>query len=269
MTPELLAPRSLQPPAGPRPAVPRGRRDRPRHRAGGQRAARCRRSAAPAHSRRRRRSCSSRRPATGPRSGRRRRAPSAIAAPSTRSVIARCPTRCFRRSTRPTATSPACAASRSNTPLQALTTLNEPIFLECARALALRTVREGGGTDSDRLDYAFRRCLARPARPRPEISTLLELLHRQARRFESPAPIRGRWRPTIPKKPPQLPAGVTPAQLAAWTAVARVLLNLDETITEGVRVARMRPPVPRHGSVARAAEPVAGRAQQLDHADRG
>ena len=46
--------------------------------------------------------------------------------------------------------------------MQALTTLNEPIFLECARALALRTLRDGGCADSDRLAYAFRRCLSRP-----------------------------------------------------------------------------------------------------------
>ena len=65
--------------------------------------------------------------------------------------------------------------TRSNTPLQALTTLNEPIFLECARALALRTLREGGSTDADRLTYAFRRCLARPP-TEAETATLLDLL---------------------------------------------------------------------------------------------
>ena len=50
---------------------------------------------------------------------------------------------------------------RSNTPLQALTTLNEPLFLESARALALRTLAEGGAKDKQRLTYAFRRCLSR------------------------------------------------------------------------------------------------------------
>ena len=51
--------------------------------------------------------------------------------------------------------------SRSNTPLQALATLNEPICMESARALALQTLVAGGSTDVGRLGYAFRRCLAR------------------------------------------------------------------------------------------------------------
>ena len=121
--------------------------------------------------------------------------------------------------------------TRSNTPLQALTTLNEPIYLECARALALRTVCEGGSTDADRLVYAFRRCLAR--RPsEPETAALLDLLERQARRFARPEAAPWELAANDPAKPPPLPAGATPARLAAWTAVARVLLNLDETITK-------------------------------------
>src|SRR5207302_2151099 len=51
--------------------------------------------------------------------------------------------------------------SRSNTPLQALTALNEPIFMECAQALGRKALAEGGATDADRLTYAFRRCVAR------------------------------------------------------------------------------------------------------------
>src|SRR5207247_2790299 len=67
---------------------------------------------------------------------------------------------------------------RSNTPLQALTTLNEAVFLECARALALRTVREGGTTDAQRLAHAFRRCLARKPSER-EAAALLALLSKE------------------------------------------------------------------------------------------
>jgi hypothetical protein len=121
--------------------------------------------------------------------------------------------------------------TRSNTPLQALTILNEPIFLECARALALRALEDGGSTDSDRLVYAFRRCLSRTPSER-ETSTLLDLLHRQTRRSERPAADPWALAANDPAKPPRLPAGVAPSQLAAWTAVARVLLNLDETITK-------------------------------------
>ena len=121
--------------------------------------------------------------------------------------------------------------TRSNTPLQALTTLNEPIFMECARALALRTVRQDRGTDRDRLDYAFRRCLSRKP-TEPEAATLLGLLRRQFQRFEKPGAEPWTLAADDPKKPPQLPTGVSAGQLAAWTAVSRVLLNLDETITK-------------------------------------
>ena len=72
--------------------------------------------------------------------------------------------------------------SRSNTPLQALTTLNEPLFVECAQALALRTVRQGGKSDKQRLTYAFRRCLARAPVPKEE-SILLGLLAKQTDRY--------------------------------------------------------------------------------------
>jgi Protein of unknown function (DUF1553)/Protein of unknown function (DUF1549)/Planctomycete cytochrome C len=120
---------------------------------------------------------------------------------------------------------------RSNTPLQALTTLNEPIFLECARALAMRTVQEGGKSDADRLAYAFRCCVARKPNER-ETTVLLKLLTEQTQRFDKGGLNPWELAAADPQKPPTLPAGVSPAQLAGWTAVARVLLNLDETITK-------------------------------------
>ncbi|MDX1983148.1 MAG: PSD1 and planctomycete cytochrome C domain-containing protein [Bryobacteraceae bacterium] len=115
--------------------------------------------------------------------------------------------------------------SRSNTPLQALTTLNEPLFLETARALAVKTLTEGGRTDRDRLIYAFRRVVARKPAP-AESDELLSLLGKQARRFEN-----GELNPMdlLGGDPPK---GATAAEAAAWTAVSRVLLNLDETITK-------------------------------------
>ena len=121
--------------------------------------------------------------------------------------------------------------SRSNTPLQALTTLNEPLFLEAAQALALRTLREGGDSDGQRLTYAFRRCLSRlPGQA--EEKELLSLLAKQRRRLSQgwvdPWEIGGFGQETRSR----LPDGSTPVQLAAWTTVARVLLNLDETITK-------------------------------------
>lgn len=101
--------------------------------------------------------------------------------------------------------------SRSNTPLQALTTLNEPLFLETARALAQTTMREGGKTDGDRLNYAFRRVLTRTPEA-SESSELLALLERQKARYAG--------------------AGGHLGEVQAWTAVSRVLLNLDEAITK-------------------------------------
>ena len=117
--------------------------------------------------------------------------------------------------------------SRSNTPLQALTTLNEPFAMEAARALALKTLREGGKTDADRLNYAFRRCVAR--RPTDaESRELLGFLEKQTSRM------REGWIDTwgLTGEPGKLPAGTTPVDFGAWTALARVLLNLDETITK-------------------------------------
>src|SRR5205807_2196907 len=118
--------------------------------------------------------------------------------------------------------------ARSNTPLQALTTLNEPVFLECARALALHTVREGGITDAQRLKFAFRRCLARAPSER-ETSALLALLANETQHFGLAG--LNPWDLAVADlaHPPELPHGVTAVQLAAWTAVSRVLLNLDET----------------------------------------
>src|SRR4029079_297921 len=72
--------------------------------------------------------------------------------------------------------------SRSNTPLQALTTLNETLFLECARFLAWRVIKEGGKTDADRLTYAFRLCVARPPTA-DEKAELAKLLEKQRKRL--------------------------------------------------------------------------------------
>jgi hypothetical protein len=121
--------------------------------------------------------------------------------------------------------------ARSNTPLQALTALNEPVFMESARALGLRALMDGGKTDDDKLVYAFRRCVARMPSTE-EAGELMALLARQKARFNKPGAkpldLAGDER----KDAPTLPDGVRPADLAAWTVVSRVLLNLDETMTK-------------------------------------
>jgi hypothetical protein len=120
--------------------------------------------------------------------------------------------------------------SRSNTPLQALTGLNEPVFVECAQALGLRTLRDGGRSDADRLTYAFRRCLARQPSAAESVE-LLRLLEKERRHYADPG-TKPMDLTADPAHPPQLPQGATAADLAAWTVVSRVLLNLDETITK-------------------------------------
>lgn len=127
----------------------------------------------------------------------------------------------------------ACARrNRSNTPLQALTTLNEELFLECARGLATQILREGGDGDAQRLSYAVRRCLSREP-TEDELRVLADFLRRQQARFGSgeadPMPLIS----DMPESQLQdLLAIVSPADLAAWTTVGRVVLNLDETITK-------------------------------------
>jgi hypothetical protein len=126
----------------------------------------------------------------------------------------------------------ACARRvRSNTPLAALTGLNEPVFVEAAQALALRLWREGGASDESRIDFAYRLCTARAARP-AEQAAVRRLLTEARGRLQ-----RGELSATEVAFPPRLkaadlPVDATPAELAAWTLVARVMLNLDETLTK-------------------------------------
>ncbi len=121
--------------------------------------------------------------------------------------------------------------TRSNTPLQALTTLNETLSMESARALALKTLKEGGASDGQRLTYAFRRCVSREPNER-ESAELLGLLNKQKQRATDGWVDVWSLAGMDAVKPDMLPKGATPVQLAAWTAVSRVLLNLDETITK-------------------------------------
>ena len=120
--------------------------------------------------------------------------------------------------------------SRSNTPLQALTLLNDPVYVEAAMALAKRTLTERANASADeRIRYAFQLCLTRePTVAETRIlRTLLEQqLATQAAKATVPAPVSLTGKFTLP---PQISA----AEFAAWQAVAAALLNLDEMITKG------------------------------------
>ncbi len=120
---------------------------------------------------------------------------------------------------------------RSNTPLQALTSLNEPQFVEAAQALARRSVAEGGKTDEQRIVFAFRQVLSRSPRPE-ELRPLKRLLDQQRSRISEGWVNAAEMATSRSESVTGLPPGVTPATLAAHVAVARALLNLDETLTK-------------------------------------
>ena len=126
----------------------------------------------------------------------------------------------------------ACARrERSNTPLAALASLNEIVFVEAAQAFALRILKEGGTTDAERAAFAFRACTARVAKP-AQIAEILDLLEASRSRLAdgwiSASEIATGDSAHLPKLPPN----TTPADAAVWTIAARVLLNLDETLTK-------------------------------------
>jgi hypothetical protein len=118
---------------------------------------------------------------------------------------------------------------RTNTPLQAFVTLNDPVFVEASQSLARRIVRDSGPTVADRARFGLTLCLGRPPRPEQvvQIRQLFEAELTHYRRDPSGA----RTLATNPLGP--LPAGMDAAELAAWTVVANVLLNLDGVLTKG------------------------------------
>ncbi len=118
--------------------------------------------------------------------------------------------------------------SRSNTPLQALTLLNDPVYVEAAGALARRTLTERAGASvEERIEYAFRLCLSR--RPQAdEMGALKKLFDLQYRKYVNDPEAAKSLIGSLP-----LPQGVGVAELAAWQTVASALLNLDEMITKG------------------------------------
>jgi hypothetical protein len=113
---------------------------------------------------------------------------------------------------------------RTNTPLQALVLLNDPIQVEAARALATRTLREGG---ADRLAWMFAEVLQR-APTAPELLVLRGQLEKLRRQYEADVEA-ARALVAVGEQP--VPDDVRPSQLAAWTGVARVVLSLHETLT--------------------------------------
>ena len=117
-----------------------------------------------------------------------------------------------------------CAARRekSNTPLQALTLLNDAVFVECAQHLARRVVTGADGSVEQRVTYAFRLCLARP--PSDAERQALTDLH-----GDLLAAARANAKEAARLAGTNVPGD--PAEAAAWVALARALMNLDEFVT--------------------------------------
>lgn len=112
---------------------------------------------------------------------------------------------------------------RTNTPLQALVTLNDPVYLEAAQALA-RRIATSGSSPPDRVAFAFRTCLSRPPHD-GEVDRIVKLYEQSLVDFMNDD--------AAAKKMATEPIGAAPAganlsELAAWTVVSNVLLNLDE-----------------------------------------
>ncbi len=114
---------------------------------------------------------------------------------------------------------------RTNTPLQALTTLNDPVFFAAAQALGRRIVQEGGADSTARVTYGFRRCLTR--RPTaPELDRILAYYREEVGYYQKDPKAASLVAKGYTGPPANLP------EVAAWTMVSNVLLNLDGALTE-------------------------------------
>lgn len=117
--------------------------------------------------------------------------------------------------------------ARSNTPLQSLVLLNDPSYVEAARAFAEQIIRRGGTTSGDRLKFAFRRAVSRDITP-AETQVLQTLLQKHFDQFNADSSAADQLL-SVGAKP--APTDLDKDELAAWTSVARTILNLHETIT--------------------------------------
>ena len=117
-----------------------------------------------------------------------------------------------------------CTRGRSNTPLQALNLLNDPVFWEIAQGLALRILTEApAGAFAERLDHAYKLCLARAPRVSEREEMLGYFVH-QRKLLEADPAMAKAWFPAALD-------GIDTGEAAAWVGIGRILLNLDEFLT--------------------------------------
>ena len=118
--------------------------------------------------------------------------------------------------------------SRTNTPLQALALLNEVTYIEAARSLAERMLTEGGATPAARIAWGFRRVTSRPA-DAAEVKLLAAGLEKRLAKYRADAEAAKKL---VAQGQSKADAKLDPAELAAYTLTANVLLNLDEVVTK-------------------------------------
>jgi hypothetical protein len=114
--------------------------------------------------------------------------------------------------------------ARTNTPLQALVTMNDPVYVEAAQALARRMMKDGGKTVEEKIAFAMKLALVRPA-TEAEVKRLVKLFDESKAKYAND-PAKATQFATQPLGP--LPKDADAADAAAWTIVASVILNLDE-----------------------------------------
>src|SRR5262249_51120446 len=106
---------------------------------------------------------------------------------------------------------------------------NDKVFVEASAALARRILSEAKGEPKDRATYGFRLCVSRTPTAK-ELDILLRLYEENLAKYKQDLPAAQAMAKGGAK---ELPEDVDAAELAAWTVIANVLLNLDETITKG------------------------------------
>ncbi|MCP4782686.1 MAG: DUF1553 domain-containing protein [Fuerstiella sp.] len=116
----------------------------------------------------------------------------------------------------------------TNTPLAALVTLNDPVYVEAAQALSRKVMLDGGSSKEERVRHAFLRVLSRP--PTQQEAARLEALVDDEHKYYLENPDQAQQMATSVLGP--APEGLDISRLAAWTVVGNVLLNLDETLTK-------------------------------------
>ena len=120
-----------------------------------------------------------------------------------------------------------CDRPKSNIPQQALVLLNDPEFVEAAKAFAAKALKDGGATDDAKVAWAFERATGRVAKPE-ETQVLLSVLNKHRKQFAD-KPDDAKKLLAIGDMP--VPKDTKPEELSAWVSVCRVILNLHETIT--------------------------------------